>query len=396
MVTRQTTHPTIAQPLSRSLQWRPGMVTRQTTRREIIRTVIVPPSMEAGNGYPANLWAPQRPRSMPSAFNGGREWLPGKPSISYGMRAYRPPFNGGREWLPGKPAYSTATWDCSSSLQWRPGMVTRQTPLGRVCSALQSLLQWRPGMVTRQTSPHGRPCSAGSASFNGGREWLPGKPPPTHPSSPHNPPLQWRPGMVTRQTSHHRTPCPTRHRPSMEAGNGYPANPEVRRGQVLAGRPSMEAGNGYPANLRASRAARSPDRPSMEAGNGYPANHAPGTGRDGTFDPFNGGREWLPGKLPAPLAQARFCCRLQWRPGMVTRQTRHVHHNHTTRLSPSMEAGNGYPANRLLEGIGPIPLAPSMEAGNGYPANAGGPSPAAQPTSPPSMEAGNGYPANTG
>ena len=109
--------------------------------------------------------------------------------------------------------------------------------------------------------------------------------------------LQWRPGMVTRQTWGRRMTTGADITASMEAGNGYPANPKENAVIYCDPPASMEAGNGYPAN---------PGRP---ARNAAPAPR------------FNGGREWLPGKLVSVAPGELGLELLQWRPGMVTRQT---------------------------------------------------------------------------
>ena len=54
--------------------------------------------------------------------------------------------------------------------------------------------------------------------------------------------------MVTRQTFRQKPAALEPSNPSMEAGNGYPANVENRQRVEHALDPSMEAGNGYPAN----------------------------------------------------------------------------------------------------------------------------------------------------
>ena len=223
MVTRQTATATRAGAGTRPLQWRPGMVTRQTTKRSSYHADHPVASMEAGNGYPANLLSQYAPPPHPSRFNGGREWLPGK----HAAAEY-----GGCEGL---------------VLQWRPGMVTRQTCGALHLSGEQNRLQWRPGMVTRQTTP-------------------------TPTSTPAAIRLQWRPGMVTRQTGRDDTLTIMQHCASMEAGNGYPANMGA---PWLVGVLSTSFNGGrewLPGKRR--RRLRAGDRP-------------PG---------FNGGREWLPGK----------------------------------------------------------------------------------------------------
>ena len=213
-----------------------------------------------------------------------------------------PRFNGGREWLPGKP---------------------HATPPGRMTYVV---LQWRPGMVTRQTTNlSGLELSAGS--------------------------LQWRPGMVTRQTrpvGHVLQPAVMA---SMEAGNGYPANERTftadYSGTVLQWRPGMVTRQTPPEHP----ALALPVHASMEAGNGYPANFDVPLGAAALILSL----QWRPGMVTRQTWRIRHLWlsdpSLQWRPGMVTRQTPpqleqpHRHHH------ASMEAGNGYPANTLSRPI---------------------------------------------
>ena len=175
MVTRQTSARSWSRPRSTPLQWRPGMVTRQTLLRLLIRFRSLDASMEAGNGYPANTPRTHTPAPSSSRFNGGREWLPGKPAGSGYGQPRLAPFNGGREWLPGKQEYR-----CCWSPDWDPFNGGRE---------------WLPGK--RHTLER---LPATADPFNGGREWLPGKREPDHQG------------------------CAVGRVPSMEAGNGYPAN----------------------------------------------------------------------------------------------------------------------------------------------------------------------------
>ena len=152
---------------------------------------------------------------------------------------------------------------------------------------------------------NGYPANRGSPNwaaehrqrFNGGREWLPGKRPVWSIGARGCWRLQWRPGMVTRQTRRPSSGHRCHSFASMEAGNGYPANVEAIDWHLFDNGASMEAGNGYPANAAISSFGRT------------------------AFHSFNGGREWLPGKPdPSPYHATRHRP-LQWRPGMVTRQT---------------------------------------------------------------------------
>ena len=54
MVTRQTWIDVTAIVCADALQWRPGMVTRQTNGALLANPIGFEASMEAGNGYPAN------------------------------------------------------------------------------------------------------------------------------------------------------------------------------------------------------------------------------------------------------------------------------------------------------------------------------------------------------
>ena len=179
--------------------------------------------MEAGNGYPANSPPGRNRRRTSTGFNGGREWLPGKPPLAAGRGSAAICFNGGREWLPGKPTDRSRRLQPDRTLQWRPGMVTRQTPC-RCCPAAAAEGASMEAGNGYPANPFPRlPRCPLLPRFNGGREWLPGKPVPPAAPLPAAA-LQWRPGMVTRQTRSPGCPaarcCPA----SMEAGNGYPAN----------------------------------------------------------------------------------------------------------------------------------------------------------------------------
>ena len=230
-------------------------------------------SMEAGNGYPANMAPTATSAAMCLRFNGGREWLPGKP----GPEPEPPPPPPQLQWRPGMVTRQTRTslpgGSANGWLQWRPGMVTRQTLHPQAAAVAVSTLQWRPGMVTRQTCRH-RAAPIAAA------------------------PLQWRPGMVTRQT--------------------LVVVLERMFTRGLQWRPGMVTRQTSPSY----RCPRTCAGASMEAGNGYPANRPRKDDIWVIVEGFNGGREWLPGKHRHPPVAAVAASTLQWRPGMVTRQTR--------------------------------------------------------------------------